>query len=653
MKRILLAFCFFVCCLLAVSFSAKSQYVLKEADQQFELFNYSKAIDLYEQAFKKKESLHAAERLASAYAFSNNYRQAESWFAIAVKIPGSKPENILGYAKALQSNSKYREAKVQYKAYINAGKDISVRQANVWLASCDSALKWMKNPKQIELINQKTLNSAQSDWGAINYNGAVVFTSDRLDKGFQSKEKSALFRFDGVRKPDKNIYGGTGNGYFKLYIKSSPADSLKLFPIKTGTRYHVGAATFTKDGNTMYFTMTRIPQDLEKVKNETATVNVEIYSSTKDAHGNWGEPVSFAYNAVNEYSVGDPFISTNETNLYFSSNKPGGKGGTDIYVCRKTDAGDWGKPINLEEINTEGNERNPVFDTNNNLFFASDGYVGMGGLDIFQALRDGARIGQIKNLGYPFNSPQDDFAFSLNEKGGVAYLSSNRSNGMGSDDIYTLDQKLILAFKLVGKVYDQKTNQPIAGALVTLAKVNGESLKVETDDNGAYQFGLAGEFEYNVSAEMINYRADVKNLATINLTSSQVIAQDLHLEPIELNKGIRLENIYYDFEKWNIRADAAAELDKVVKVMNDNPTLWIEMGSHTDSRGDDAFNLRLSQKRAESAVQYIISRGIKKNRIEAKGYGETKLLNHCANGVNCSDKAHQLNRRTEFKIVKQ
>ena len=224
---------------------------------------------------------------------------------------------------------------------------------------------------------------------------------------------------------------------------------------------------------------------------------------------------------------------------------------------------------------------------------------------------------------------------------------------MGSDDIYTLDQKLILAFKLVGKVYDQKTNQPIAGALVTLAKVNGESLKVETDDNGAYQFGLAGEFEYNVSAEMINYRADVKNLATINLTSSQVIAQDLHLEPIELNKGIRLENIYYDFEKWNIRADAAAELDKVVKVMNDNPTLWIEMGSHTDSRGDDAFNLRLSQKRAESAVQYIISRGIKKNRIEAKGYGETKLLNHCANGVNCSDKAHQLNRRTEFKIVKQ
>jgi len=653
MKKFLLGSCLSVYCLFAVGFSAKAQYVIKDADKQYELFNYAKAVDLYEQAFKKKESLHAAERLADAYAYMNNYKQAESWYAIASKMPGSKPENILGYAKALQSNSKYSEAKVQYQNYIDQKKDVTERQKYVWLSSCDSALKWMKSPKQVELINQKSLNSPQSDWGAVNYHGGIVFTSDRTNTGLESKESTPFLKFDGAKVPDKKIYGWTGNGYLKLYIKSSPTDSLKLFPIKTGTKYHVGSATFTADGNTMYFTMTTIPGDLEKLKNKPSTVNVEIYSSTKGPDGVWKEPTSFAYNNVNKYSVGDPFISTDGKSLYFASNMPGGKGGTDIYVCLKTDAGEWGKPINLKEINTEGNERSPVFDANNNLFFASDGYVGMGGLDIFSALRNAGGIGQIENLGYPFNSPQDDFGFSLNEKGGIVYLSSNRDNGLGNDDIYTVDQKMIIAFKLEGRVYDKKTNQPIAGALVTLTKVNGSSLKAETDENGGFKFNLSRESEYNLLGEKTNYRSDVENLATIGLTSSQVLVQNLYLEQVEINKAIRLENIYYDFDKWNIRPDAAIELDKLVKIMIDNPTIWIELGSHTDSRGKDNYNLTLSQKRAESAVQYIISRGIDKNRIAAKGYGETQLLNKCTNGVECSDADHQLNRRTEFKIVKQ
>lgn len=653
MNKILPAFSLTVYCLLAVGFSARAQYVLKDADKQFELFNYAKAVDLYEQAYKKKETLHAAERLANAYAYMNNYKQTESWFAIASKLDVKKPDNILGYAKALQNNSKYSEAKIQYQNYIDQKKDITERQKDVWLSSCDSALQWMRHPKQVELINQKSLNSSQSDWGATTYQGGVVFTSDRTKTGLESKENTPFLKFDGAKTPDKNIYGWTGNGYLKLYIKSSPTDSLKLFPIKTGTRYHVGSATFTADGNTVYFTMTPIPEDLEKVKNRPSTVNVEIYSSTKAADGSWGEPVAFPYNDVNRYSVGDPFISASGTSLYFASNMPGGKGGTDIYVSLKTDAGEWGKPVNLEEINTAGNERSPVFDVNNNLFFSSDGYVGMGGLDVFRALRDGSAIGKVENMGYPFNSPQDDFGFSLNEKGGIAYLSSNRNNGLGSDDIYSIDQKMIIAFKLEGTVFDKKTSQPLPNALVTLARVGGGSIKTEADADGNYKFNLSAESEYNVSAEKTNYRLDTENLATIGLTTSEVIGQDLHLEPVEINKAIRLENIYYDFDKWNIRADAATELDKLVRIMADNPTIWIELGSHNDSRGKDSYNLTLSQKRAESAVQYIISKGIDRNRITAKGYGETQLLNKCANDTECSDADHQLNRRTEFKIVKQ
>lgn len=653
MKKILIGTCFSAYCLFALSFSANAQYALKDADKQYELFNYSKAIDLYEQAYKKKPTLHAAERLANAYTLVFNYKQAESWYAIAAKMPESKVENILGYAKALQSNSKYSEAKVQYLNYIEKKKDVSEKQQAVWISSCDSALRWIKNPKKIELVNQKALNSAQSDWGAVNYQGGVVFTSDRSAAGFETKEGKPFLRFDGSKEPDKKVYGWTGNGYLKLYIKTGPNDSLKLFPIKAGTRYHVGSASFTADGKTMYFTLTRISNELERLKKQPTTVNVEIFSSTQAADGTWGEPVSFAYNNVNEYSVGDPFITTDGNSLYFASNMPGGLGGTDIYVCLKTDAGEWGKPVNLKEINTEGNERSPVFDKKDNFYFSSDGRTGMGGLDVYQALRSGAGIGKVENLGYPFNSPQDDFGFSLNEKGGIVYLSSNREGGLGSDDIYTIDQKMILAFKLEGRVLDKETGQPVAGALVTLAKINGGVLKTEADENGAYKFDLAKESEYNVSAEKTGYRADVENLATIGLTTSAVLKEDLHLEAVVINKAIRIENIYYDFDKWNIRADAAVELDKLVKIMTDNPTIWIELGSHTDSRGKDNYNLTLSQKRAESAVQYIISRGINKNRIAAKGYGETQLLNKCANGVNCTDEEHQLNRRTEFKIVKQ
>ncbi|NII82320.1 MULTISPECIES: OmpA family protein [unclassified Pedobacter] len=653
MKKILIGTFLSAYCLFAFSFSANAQYVLKDADKQYELFNYSKAIDLYEQAYKKKETLHAAERLANAYTFVYNYKQAESWYAIAAKMPGSNPENILGYAKALQSNSKYSEAKTQYLNYIDKKKNVSEKQQAVWLASCDSALKWIRNPKKIELINQKALNSAQSDWGAVNYQGGVVFTSDRLNSKLNSSESKPFLKFDGSKEPDKKVYGWTGNGYLKLYIKPSPSDSLQLFPIKAGTSYHVGSASFTADGKTMYFTLTRITDELERLKKQPTTVNVEIFSSTKGTNGIWGEPVSFAYNNVNGYSVGDPFITSDGNSLYFASNMPGGLGGTDIYVCLKTDAGTWGKPINLKDVNTEGNERSPVFDGKNNFYFSSDGRIGMGGLDVYRALREKDKISQIENMGYPFNSPQDDFGFSLNEKGNIAYLSSNREEGVGSDDIYTIDQKMILAFKLEGRVFDKDSNQPIAGALVTLAKVNGNILKTETDESGAYQFNLAKESEYNVSAEKTNYRSDIKNLTTIGLTTSSVLTQNLHLEAVVINKAIKLENIYYDFDKWNIRADAAIELDKLVKIMTDNPTIWIELNSHTDSRGKDSYNLNLSQKRAESAVQYIISRGINKNRIAAKGYGETQLLNKCGNGVNCTEEEHQLNRRTEFKIVKQ
>ena len=634
----------------------QGQYVIKEADAQYELFNYTKAIDLYEQAWKKKESLHAAEQLASASQLTQNYKEAESWYAIAVKMPGSSSDNRLNYAKALQSNGKYSEAKVQYQQYAQENKAVSLDQQRIWSLSCDSAVLWMRNPKAIVMENQKGLNSIASDWGAVAYQGGVVFSSDRgvheeVSKGNGNRP---FLKFDGSKFPDSKVYGWTGNGYLRLYFKDKDQDSLHLFPLNADTRYHVGSASFSHDGKEVYFTLTRIPEQFAKEKGKTRTINVEIYSCKQDTNGKWSSPVAFAYNNVNEYSVGDPFLSTKGNTLYFSSNMPGGLGGTDLYACFRTEAGGWGKPVNLKEVNTAGNERSAAFDADNNMYFSSDGRIGMGGLDVYSVRPTGIGTGvaEIVNMGYPVNSPQDDFAFTMSGADKRVYLSSNRIGGLGSDDIYSFMAQKLLTLRLEGVVYNKKTNVPLGNAIVTLDKTGGGSLKVETDNDGKFKFNLEERSSYQLTGNKTGYLRDENSLTTNNLTSSTVIKRDLFLEPIELNKAIRLENIYYNFDKADIRADAAVELDKLVKIMKDNPTMWIELGSHTDSRGNDEYNQWLSQRRANSAVQYIIDQGISQNRITAKGYGESQLLNRCANGVKCSEADHQLNRRTEFKITK-
>ncbi|QPH40489.1 OmpA family protein [Pedobacter endophyticus] len=627
----------------------KAQYVIKEADAQYELLNYSKAINLYEEAYKKKATLHTAERLAESYQLLSNYVQAESWYATAVSMPDSKAENTLNYAKMLQQNSKYTEAKAQYISYFQKAGNVSESLRRSWLASCDSAINWMKNPRAVLIANQKDLNSAQSDFGSFPYQNGLIFISDRTSKQADIKTKKPFLKFDGARLPNEKVYGWTGNGYLKLYIKQG-TDSVAPFPLNANTNYHVGAATFTADGNTVYFTSTRLPERIDKA---TDTIKLGIYSSTKGNGGDWTAPVAFAYNNVNKYSTGDPFITSQGNRLYFVSDMAGGLGGTDIYYVEKTSEGEWGKPVNMQSVNTPGNERTPFVDGENRFYFASDGGVGMGGLDIFELAKNGSGAEQVKNMGYPINSPQDDFAFNINSANGAVYLSSNRTGGLGSDDIYSFDNKTIFAFKLNGRVYDKATNQPVANANVTLQREDGSALKVETDASGIFNFKLNDGADFTLSGEKRNYRSDVAQLNTKGLSSLTTIEKDLFLEPIDFSKEIVLRDIYYDFDKWEIRPDAALALDKLVATLNDNPTIWIELASHTDSRGNAVYNQVLSEKRAKAAVQYIVSKGINKNRIEAKGLGENELLNRCSDGVKCTAAEHQLNRRTTFKIVRQ
>lgn len=632
---------------LFIGVATRAQYILNEADAQYQLFNYVKAIDIYEQAYQKKNTLHAAERLASAYTFIRNYAEAESWYAIASEMEGSSPENLLGYAESLRNNSKYTEARQSYLKYLKVKKDVPVKQKELWLQSCDSALKWMQHPVPVIVNNLKELNSSSSDWGAIKINGDVIFSSDRQGyKAALKKEGKPFLKFDKGEKPDKNIYGWTGTPYLRLFKKNAE-DSLQLFPLEAGTGYHVGAASFTGNGSEVYFTLTKIADKLKYDKG-VATIRLEVYSSKSTENGKgWEKPSPLKFNNPKEWSVGDPYISKDGQTLYFAANFPGGAGGTDIYRVIKNKNGEWEVPINLEKINTAGNERTPVESEKGDFYFSSDGYPGMGGLDIFKSSQKAGVFSKPLNMGYPINSAQDDFAFNLYGDS-EGYLSSNRLNGTGSDDIYAFNRQVIEAIKLEGKIFNKKTGQPLAEAIATLKNATGNTLQIQTDESGYYSFKIEKNIPYDVKAEKTGFTsADTSFITRVSLV------KDFYLNPIELNKPIRLENIYYDFDKANIRADAAIELDKLIKILRDNPTIWIELSSHTDSRGKDQYNQWLSQSRANSAVQYIIDQGISKNRITAKGYGESRLLNRCGNGVKCSEADHQLNRRTEFTIVKQ
>lgn len=632
---------------------SKAQYVLKEAHVQYEFYNYSKAIDLYEQAYIKKPSLYAAERLASCYELVHNYKETESWAAIAAGMTGSKPENVLAYAKALQHNSKYSEARIQYEKYAAMNKNTPAAQKSAWLLSCDSAMHWMKSPKSVIIDNHKALNTPQSDWGAVQIAGATVFTSDRSVQPHSSLQtsKKSFLKFDGSKKPNPTIYGWTGHHYLRLFSQTGTSNNIEQFPVKAETNYHIGSATFNGAGNEMYFTLTRIPEKPKYVNGRLATINVEIYSCQKDANGTWSAPLPFAYNNVNEYSVGDPYLSKDGKVLYFSATFLGGQGGTDLYYCMRTESGQWGKPINLEQFNTKGNERTPFFDSNNAFYFSSDGLIGMGGLDIFKSVEHNGKMSRPVNMGYPINSPQDDFAFNLS-KDSEGYLSSNRIEGMGDDDIYSFKIKEPAFIRLTGVAYNKQTKAPLGNAIITIAKTNGGQLKTQTDADGQYQLQLDTAADYHLTGDKTGFRSEMVNINTRNLALSATLKQSIELEPIVINKAIKIDNIYYDFNQSAIRKDAAIELNKLVRLMRDNPTLWIELGSHTDSRGNDQYNLQLSQKRADAVVKYIVDSGINPNRIVAKGYGESQPVNRCTKGISCSNAAHQANRRTEFKIIK-
>ena len=623
---------------------------VNHAQKQMNLFKYSRAINGLERAYKSKDSLvmkEAAGLLGECYRMQNNVPKSLEWYEKAVSFPNPEPKYYFYYAQALRSTGAYPQAKKMFAKYAElvptdpAGK--------LFMSFCDSAMVWQSNPPGFEIKDATSLNSIQSDFSPVFYKEGVMFASDRPNRG------------------SEGTYKWTGNSYVGLfYAKCKVAgdyyNDMKKPALLKGLfneGFHNGPITFDKDYKNVFVNLTTIYKTKEKRgPNRVRAHLLKIYYGA-EKKGKFRSLKPFPLNS-DSYSVGHPALAPDGKTLFFISDMPGGQGGSDIWYCRIDSAG-FGPPVNAGPlINTAQDEMFPFIADNGDLYFASHGHPGFGGLDLFVARKAATGWEAPANLGIPANSSYDDFSIAVWRDNQTGLFSSNRPGGMGGDDIYsfkTLPKPVPipkpLVFFISGCVKDKTTQQPIPGAKLFLKDdQKGEINVFQAGADGCYRLEVQRGVAYTLKAMHPGYVADCLpvRLDPGELREESAVPRILFLNQLIVNKSYKVDNILYDFDKWNIREDAKPSLDDLVNIMKENP-VEVELGSFTDSRGSDKYNLSLSQKRAESAVAYIVSQGISPSRIKAKGYGESQPLNNCVNGVKCTPAEYQVNRRTEFKII--
>ncbi len=625
-----------------------------QADQAFEKGDYYDAATLYKKAFtKEKNKVKRAEiiyKVAESYRLTNDYKNQEVWYAKAIKAGVKDPEAILRLADAMKMNGKYDEAIVQYTAYSKARSSDPRGESGVQV--CQQAQKWKDKPTRTKVDNVASINTKYSDFGACYSNKDhrhIIFTSARQES------------------MGKNNDGGTGEKFQDLFEAtvdkkgkwSSPKPLLE--PINSGA--NDGSAALDAKGTNMFFTRC----DVQKGK----TGGCLVYF-TKRKGQTWDEPVLIPL-STDSSTVGQPSLSADEQTLYFVSDMPGGFGGKDIWLTKyDKKSKTWGTPVNVgNKINTEFDDMFPFITTDGSLYFSSKGHVGMGGLDIFVAKASGSGFAEPENMKYPTNTSYDDFAFVLDElTGDRGFLSSDREGGKGSDDIYSWYLPPLI-FTISGKVIDADTRANIEGANIELFGSDGSSIPYKTDKTGAYKFDLKPETTYRLSATMSNYLNKYIEVSTVGLEISKDFIGDFDFALRSTLRAIELPEVYYDLAKWDLRPESKKALDGLVETLKENPTIVIEIGSHTDSRPIPMTNDTLSQKRAESVVKYLIQAGIPRERLYAKGYGASQpraldkdlgsfkkgdVLNEAfidkLKSTKLKEEAHQLNRRTEFKVLR-
>lgn len=672
-----------------------------KADRAYEQMSYHKAIEMYQ---ADELDLESMRRIANSYRLNHDTQNAEKWYAQVIEA-SDEPLDLLHYAQVLQSNGNIDLARKYFLKYDQVSSPDTRGENHV--QAIDRSLE-LAYPNQVEVINETTVNSEFLDFSPTFYKNGIVFASNRPDPHESGTDQ------------------WTGDGFAGLYFAEQNTDGSLQSPVEfskgaLATNFHEGPLTFTKNGDQCFFTRNGSKRSGKKSERRLSI----FFAERKEGVWIAAEPVDLGQRANDAH----PSLSANGQELYFASDRPGGYGGMDIYVTVFS-GGKWGLPINLgPNVNTAGNEVFPFIFQDGTLYFASDGWGGLGGLDIFFCKNiDGIEMENATNLGAPFNSSMDDFGFVLAPSGQMGYFTSARSGGIGKDDIFrfssfSLPTNLESTKYLTDIfIFDKASEQPLEAAKLTVLTENedgsfsgftpNEELQLwrspgeegfeirrklrdpfapsegfnetfHTDATGQVQLNLPKKKRYVFIAELAGYqRVVVEGLVeleseSVNIpmyklqsASDKVGGQQIKyretLTPFypptlegEFNdltsEGviIELENIYYDLGSAMLRLDAMQELDRVVKLMKRQPDILVELRSHTDSRGNDDANRNLSQNRARAVRNYIILQGIEPQRVTATGFGEDLLANHCDDGVDCPESAHQRNRRTEVRVFKK
>jgi outer membrane protein OmpA-like peptidoglycan-associated protein/tetratricopeptide (TPR) repeat protein len=660
-----LAFLFFSFCFFL---HANAQTgAVKTADKNYESYAYADAIKGYERALQKGyRNEKVLQRLANSYYFIGELKEALKYYdELFLLNENQEADYLYKYSQCLKSDGNYSKA------------DQILEKFSQKAPSDKRAVLFLKNKTYLEDIKSNSnrfdiadagINSKDSDYGSTILDDKLIFTSARdtgsiIKKNFKWTNKAISALYTVEMMPD----GSIGEPVF-FDKKNLQANFNQSTPV------------FTKDGKTMYFTRNNSVNGKRK-QNENKITFLKLYKATL-IDGEWKEVQELPFNS-DEYSVAHPALSTDEKTLYFASDMPGTLGLSDLFKVSIMANGTFGKPENLgAEINTESRETFPFISNDNELYFASDGRPGLGGLDIYvsKIAKDGS-FDEVENVGEPINSKQDDFAFTINSKNRNGFFSSNRENGHGLDDVYrfTENRKLVCEQELSGTITDSETNENLSGVnLILFDETRQITLEAVSDQNGKYVFSnvkcgrkyfiKTSKNDYDIkevsiaikkttgkTTLMISIDKKAKPIVAKAISVKSVKINAVNLKPIgvgtDLAKLLNIPMNFFDLGKATIKKTSEPQLKKVVDLLKKYSTLTVDIRSHTDSRQSASNNMILSEKRAQSTKDWLIKKGIESTRLTAKGYGETMLVNKCADGVKCTEKQHQQNRRSEFIVT--
>ena len=605
----------------------------KKADELFQGMAYADAADAYLKLLKRgKGSRYVFEQLGNCYYQINDLKGAATYFKRVVKGRRVNPEVFYTYAQVLKASGKLSD----HDMYMNkfAAEKPDDPRAKAFLGNPMAVAQMLEAFPAFDAKNLSDINTEYSEFGGTLAGKDFYFTSSR---------NTTRKKYHWDDQPFLDVY--------KAELVGNTIKNAKILEGDVNTKYHEGGVALSADGKRLYFDRNDY-LDGKYVKDENGVNQINLYYSEL-VNGGWKGVYPVPFNN-SEYSVGHPALSPDGKTLYFASDMPGGFGGSDLYRVAINEDGSFGTPENLGgNVNTVGKELFPSLDSNGTLYFTSNGHIGLGGLDVFKAEAQNGSFGAVENLGNGANSAGDDFAFVYNPETESGFVSSNREGGKGLDDIYQVTPKVppcdVIIDVLVVNAY---TDEPLFGARVSLGDGSSERLStIQTSESGTGQLTGACNTALTVSAQYAGFEPETIDIGP---SGNVTMSKTLKLKPVEaiiVDDKIELETILFDYNKSDIKPQAAFELDRLVGIMNKYPKLVVRVESHSDTQGEADYNRSLSERRAQATVQYVIDQGIDAARISGQGFGEDQPVVDC--GDNCTEEDHEKNRRSEFIIVNE